>query len=355
MSPGAIDGIVSGGSPTGNGPTTGRPDRVDRSNTADTTVAPTTAIRMPGTVGRQRLTPRMMARDTTADGEGDRDRLAVHQSRRERRGLAHQAVRIDTEAEQLGQLADDHDQGDAVEVADPDRRGQQGGQEAEPRDARRDDDHPGDDREEGRQGDRPCLVSGGQRHDRGSDERDERRVRTEDQDPRRPEGRVRQQRHDRGVQTDDRRQARRLRVAHPGRHEDRGQDEPGDDVLAQVAAAVRTHPREVGQDRCRPHVAGSVRPRTAAPRTRLQRSWKDAPPRSGRISRSPHGGIEHGTQGEDPRQRIVVVARVAGAEARTSRRRGPALRDDPIAAHRPRRRRRAPRAAGCSTRSSPTR
>ena len=65
MSPGAIDGIVRGGSPTGNGPTTGRPDRVDRSSTADTTVAPTTAIRMPGTVGRQRLTPKMTARDTT--------------------------------------------------------------------------------------------------------------------------------------------------------------------------------------------------------------------------------------------------------------------------------------------------
>ena len=160
MSPGAIDGIVRGGSPTGNGPTTGRPDRVDRSSTADTTVAPTTAIRMPGTVGRQRLTPKMTARDTTPMARATGIVSPSISPAANAAALAHQAVRIDTEAEQLGQLADDHDQGDAVEVADPDRRGQQGGQEAEPRDARRDDDHPGDDREEGRQGDRPRLVSG---------------------------------------------------------------------------------------------------------------------------------------------------------------------------------------------------
>ena len=160
MSPGAIDGIVRGGSPTGNGPTTGRPDRVDRSKHRRHDSRADDRDQDAG-YGRA---PTPDAEDDgqghDSDGERDRDRLAVDQPRHERGGLGHQAVRIDTEAEQLGQLADDHDQGDAVEVADADRRGQQGGQEAQPRDARRDDDHPGDDREEGRQGDRPRFVSG---------------------------------------------------------------------------------------------------------------------------------------------------------------------------------------------------
>ena len=65
MSPPASDGTVSGGSPTGSGPTTAIPERADRSNTALTTVEPTTATRMPGIPGRHWRSPRMTTRHVT--------------------------------------------------------------------------------------------------------------------------------------------------------------------------------------------------------------------------------------------------------------------------------------------------
>ncbi len=91
----------------------------------------------------------MIGQARDPDRQGDRVRLAVHQRRPTNApASATRPSAIGAEPEQPGQLADDDDQRDAVEVAVADRRGQQVGQEAEPRDARRDDDHPDDDRQQ---------------------------------------------------------------------------------------------------------------------------------------------------------------------------------------------------------------
>ena len=54
------------------------------------------------------------------------------------RAFVEQAVGLHREAEQLGQLTDDDREGEAVQVADLRRLGQQVRHEAEPREARHD-------------------------------------------------------------------------------------------------------------------------------------------------------------------------------------------------------------------------
>ena len=64
-----------------------------------------------------------------------------------------------------------------------------------------------------------------ERDDGRRDHRPQRRVRAQHQDPRRPEDRVADQAEDRRVQARDRRKAGQLRVRHPLRHQQRGQDQ----------------------------------------------------------------------------------------------------------------------------------
>ena len=68
----------------------------------------------------------------------------------------------------------------------------------------------------------------------------ERGVRAEHEDPRRAEDRVADQAQDRGVEAGDGRQPGELGVRHPLRHEQRGQDEPGDDVAGAATSAGRS-------------------------------------------------------------------------------------------------------------------
>ena len=174
------------------------------------------------------------------------------------------AVAVRAEPEQPGQLADHDDQRDAVEIALPHGRGQEVGQEPEPGDRRPDDDQADEDRQQTGQRDGPRLVARRQRHDRRGDDRQQRRVRPEDQDPRRTEERVGDQRQDRRVQPDDRGQAGRLGVAHPGGDQDRGQDDPGEHVATQRRAPIGADPLQPGQDRSGVHRAECRALRTAA-------------------------------------------------------------------------------------------
>ena len=104
-----------------------------RSNTALTTVEPTTATRMPGIPGRHCAKPEDDDQARDADREGDRVRLAGGHAGHERSELSiDHAVAVVAEPEQPRELADDDDQRDAVEVAVADGRGQEVGQEAEP-------------------------------------------------------------------------------------------------------------------------------------------------------------------------------------------------------------------------------
>ena len=93
-------------------------------------------------------------RDAADAGRGRRrDRLAVREAPGEPGDLPDQALGIDLEPEQLGQLADQDGQREAVHVADHRRLGDQVGDEAEPRHGPSDHHRPDDDREHRRERD----------------------------------------------------------------------------------------------------------------------------------------------------------------------------------------------------------
>ncbi|MNN11378.1 hypothetical protein D3C81_1243350 [compost metagenome] len=77
------------------------------------------------------------------------------------------AFAVDGDAEQLGSLSDQHDQGDAVHVAVADRLGQQFGDEAQAQQADDDAHHAGDHRHHAGQGDGAHRVAAGERQYHG--------------------------------------------------------------------------------------------------------------------------------------------------------------------------------------------
>ena len=96
-----------------------------------------------------------------------------------------------------------------------------------------------------RQRDRALGIAAGSddRQDRRRDHRTQGGIRAQHEDSRRPERRVADQAEDRRVQPGDRRQAGKLGVGHPLRHQQRGQHEAGDDVAPQPRPAIgREHP-----------------------------------------------------------------------------------------------------------------
>ena len=85
---------------------------------------------------------------------------------------------------------------------------------------------------------------GGKRHDRGRDDRSERRVGPEDQGPTRPEECVDDERADRRVQPVDGLESGCLGVAHAHRDENRSQDDAADHVRDEPCALVAAQGRE---------------------------------------------------------------------------------------------------------------
>ena len=98
---------------------------------------------------------------------------------------------------------------------------------------------PDDEREHPGERDRPLRAARRQGQDDRRDDRPERRVGSQDEVPRRPEGRVGEQADDRRVEPGDRGQAGQLRVRHALRHEQRREDDGGDEVARQPAPLVR--------------------------------------------------------------------------------------------------------------------
>ena len=187
--------------------------------------------------------------DERAHAERHSERL--HLAGRDRPGdlddLLPHALGVDREAEQLRDLRDDHDQRDGVEVADPDRLGQQVGDEPEAEDAA-EQQHPAHhDREETGERDRALAVAEGERKDRRRDDRGEGRVRSEHEDARRAEDRVGDERHDRGVEAGLGRQPGDLGVAHARGDEQRRHDDAGPDVGPQPRPAVLLGRTQAGQ------------------------------------------------------------------------------------------------------------
>jgi hypothetical protein len=189
-----------------------------------------------------------------ADGQGGPHGLPVGQSRDETRELGPEAVAVHREPEELRELADQDRERQPVHVADDRGLRDQVGDEAQPGDPRERDDGPDEECERRPERDCPGRVAlrGDQREDGGGDHRPERRVGPQHQDPRRPEHGVGDKAEDGRVQARDRGEARQLRVGHPLRHQERGQDQPGHDVAAQPPRLVR---RQVRQPRRRggPH------------------------------------------------------------------------------------------------------
>ncbi len=176
-----------------------------------------------------------------ADRGGGRDRRPVGEAPHDAGGLADQTVRVDREAEQLGELTDQDGQRQPVHVADHRRPGDQICDEAELR--HRGQDHQGrhHQREHRRQRHRPVGIPAGGHHgqDGGGDHRPQRRIRSQHQDPGRPEHRVAEQAEDRRVQPGDGRQARQLGVRHALRNQQRGQHDTRHQVLDEPLPPVR--------------------------------------------------------------------------------------------------------------------
>ena len=145
------------------------------------------------------------------------------------------------EAEQLRQLADDDRDAEAVHVSDLHLLGEQVGDETEFSKPEPNLGEADEHRQHARQRDRGLGVAAReQRRYRGQDQRGDRRVGPEDQHPRGAEHRVADQARDRRVKTRDRRKPGELGVRHALRDEDRGEDDPGEEVRSQPRALIGT-------------------------------------------------------------------------------------------------------------------
>ena len=172
--------------------------------------------------------------------------------------LAEERVGVGREAEQLRQLPDDDRDPEAVHVTDLHLFREQVGDEAELAEAEADLDQADEDREHARQDDRRPRVSDDQQgRDRSEDQGRDRGVGPEHEDPRRPEEGVADQAGDRRVEAGDGRQAGELRVGHPLGHQDRGEDDAGDQVGASGPAGVLLEELDPGHPAMQP--AGAER------------------------------------------------------------------------------------------------
>ena len=168
--------------------------------------------------------------------------------------LRHELVGVARIAEQLGQLADEDDQRDAVQIAGQDRLRQEGGDEAEPGRAGDQVEHAGHQREDRQQGQIPLRVACRERRQARSDQQAGGGVRTDDQLPRGAEQRIGEQREDRRVDADDGGHAGEIGVGEADRQGDRRDRNPGQHIFGQPAAVV---PRRAWRARARAAPAGS--------------------------------------------------------------------------------------------------
>ena len=232
-----IQGSANDGRPCGSGPSTFTPALSPRPSAPTTIVAATTAIRRPG-MRFQGLSSRIST--SVPAPMANAVQLACPPS--DRLGDPHEVAQrpgaVDRKAEQLGQLADQHRERDAVHVAVADRLGQQLGDESQAHDADQDAHQPRHHRHQARHRHGAHRVAGRQRqHDR-EDHRGERGVRPEHQDAARAEQGVGEQRDDGGVQAVDPRDARGHGVGDADRDQHRGQHQARHQVARQPGRLV---------------------------------------------------------------------------------------------------------------------
>ena len=219
-------------------------------------MAPTTATSTPGSLGEISRRPRIDGQ--AAGAERQRGRVGLVQAADEPAHRADEVLGVDGEAEQLGELGDDHRQGDPGQVADADGHREQLGDEPEPGQAAGQHDRSDDQGEQPGERDPLIGVGAGERDDRGGDQRADRRVGADDQDAAGAEQEVDDQRDQRRVQARDRRQPGELCVPHALGDEQSGEHDPGEQVAAQAGAAAlgqQREPRHEPSEPCRVHGA----------------------------------------------------------------------------------------------------
>ena len=204
-----------------------------------------------------------------AGAEGQRGRVGLVQAGDELADGADEVLGVDREAEQLGELGDDHRQGDPGQVADADGHREQLGDEPESGQAAGQHDRPDDQGEQPGERDPLVGVGSGQRDDRGGHQRADRTVGADDEDAAGAEQEVDDERDQRRVQAGDRRQPGELRVAHALGDEQGGEHDPGEQVAAQAGSAAPGQQRESRHEApelCRVHRPTLTRPGGTCPR-----------------------------------------------------------------------------------------
>ncbi|MCY1518166.1 hypothetical protein D9M68_528750 [compost metagenome] len=173
-----------------------------------------------------------------ADGKAVPVGLPGQDGAAQRDHLTQRAGILDRDGEQLGQLADQHGQGDAVHIAVADRLGQQFGDEAEAQQPHHDADHARDHRHHAGHQDGARRIAAGNLQDHGEDRRGQGRIRPQHQDPARPEQGVDQQRDHGGVEPVDAGHAEGLGIGDADRHQHGGQYQPRGQVARQPVRPI---------------------------------------------------------------------------------------------------------------------
>ena len=233
-------GMVNGGKPCGSSPTSETP-LAARSKTAVAAIASDHHDEHRRDLGQPPLQSQYQHNPADADRRRGDHRLAIGHALDESDQVTNEVFAFDLEPEELRELAHQDGDRETVHVADHRRLGDEVGDEAELGHGRQD--HDGADHEGKHRRERDRLLRVAVGRDKGQDRRGdhgpERRVRPQDQDAGRAEDRVGEQAEDAGVQPGDRGQSGQLGIGHALRNEQRRQDDPGDDVLAEPVLLVR--------------------------------------------------------------------------------------------------------------------
>ena len=214
--------------------------------------------------------------------------VGLAQSLNELEQLWQHLVRLARIAQQLGQLADDDDDGDPVEVAGQDRLREEAREEAEAAEPGHDVERARDQRQHRQEREVPRGVALRQRGEARRDHDAGGGVGAEDQLARGAEQRIGHQREDRGVDADRSRHAGELRVGDPDRQADRRDRQARRHVLGQPrrdrSGAARPAPAPSAPVRCarsrREWLPGSRRRPEVPAQYRLGTMWAARKPPS---------------------------------------------------------------------------
>ena len=261
MSEAWTSGTVSGGNPCGSVPTRSTPCCA-RSNRFAATIETTTAIRTLGTFGSTRWSTNMTTSPSTPIASAA---VTVSPSATPLTNALASAMNPSASVENPNSLGSWPTR---IVMASPfmypimvglDRRSATHPSRASAAEQHDRSDHQ---RQHGCQCDRAGGIALGshQREDRCGDHRPERRVGPKHEYPGRAEHRVADQAQNRRVQPGDRRKPRELGICHSLRYEQRGQYQPGNDVLGQPRHLVGGEHAEPGDRRPLGMCSGALHP-----------------------------------------------------------------------------------------------